>query len=63
MKFLRENKRSEIKNWYSDLFKAIGRIQLQIIWSYKSNVWNKDNGKGFFLLALQPIVGLYFAAL
>jgi len=46
MKFLRENKRGEIRNWYSDFFKTIGRIQLQIVWPYKSNGWNEDNGKG-----------------
>jgi len=26
--------------------KTIGRIQLQIVWPYKSNGWNEDNGKG-----------------
>lgn len=26
--------------------KAIGRLQLQMVWPYKNNGWNKCNGKG-----------------
>jgi hypothetical protein len=29
--------------------KARGRIQLQIVWSYKHNGWNKYNGNGIII--------------